>query len=260
MGVQFMLSGGAANNNPAQSIGGVISSNQVAKSQVSPTSLMGGKLVIVDSNGLSGSYTAYINYTSGSAASVYFIDGDGVVYPHVQELSNNTETVYYLDPTGERMLIYYITGVGSASGEFSEAFTATPPANNNLFNAVTPAQIAAGDPLYRCVYVKPMSFTMKNGVVFISQQMQGSDVIEIALDPSGLNGTAYTLADELDSTNMLAGLTFVNAKDYGSALALPTSMVSGSRVPVWLKYTPDSTISSVFTTQNVAMVVGHILW
>ncbi len=111
---------------------------------------------------------------------------------------------------------------------------------NELFDRVTSSQALAGSVEYRLVYVRNdnVAEVLFNAIArIVSDSSNPTTTLLWALDPAGVNGdSSITLLDEVDTTNLLSGLTFNTlAKDVGTGAGndLPANGYHG----IWLQRT-----------------------
>ena len=124
----------------------------------------------------------------------------------------------------------------------NEIATAT---NHNLFDAVISAEATAGRIEYRLIYVTNANVTpqtLYDAKVFINTNTISADTtIEIALDPAAVGAdSSLTLLDEIDSSNVLVGLTFSLASSFATGLVIGDIDGAGGKKGIWIKRTIDA--------------------
>lgn len=145
---------------------------------------------------------------------------------------------------------FYLSGGSSNSdpaaslgGEISTS-EITSDVLNNLFDNVTPAQLADGSIDYRCFYIKNTNATdaIADLAVWIETQTTSADtVIDIQLDPAGISdGTspsAIVLSPNEEDTD--PGVDFAPSPspvDYDTGLNIGT-LNAGECIAVWVRRT-----------------------
>ncbi|MCF1458423.1 MAG: hypothetical protein LPH21_12945 [Shewanella sp.] len=225
------LSGGSSNTNPALSLGGVISSQAVSSQVIDTPSLVTGVTVVSAHNNPAGSGTlsytvtgSVIGWRPPSSANTYTvtITGDGQYF-----VGNSSEGFLVLD-----------VATGSLPGGSRSEGLGVNKNMSNLWDTVHPAESLAGRVEYRCTYLKNTGdTTMFNINVWIKEQTAAQDDIAIALDPAGkgdgsATGIAITIANEIDSTDQLAGVSFSAPISIGTALQVG-DLLPGQCIGLW---------------------------
>lgn len=238
--LKFVLSGGAANADPAAALGGAISTagGGVILSQSITASTIGGITYDDAAGNTAGSGTmAYTN----SGTTLQWTPPGGSIGPAVDVSADGSYTVYGADGLGHVKVT-----VVAASLPGTDASQSPTIANqtNKLFDDIVQAEAASGDTEYRCFYVKNghASDSMTGVKLWINSDASGADSLAIALDLAGVSGTADTIADE--STAPDPALTFTAPTDEGSALDIGT-LTAGQYYGVWIRRTvPAATVVS----------------
>lgn len=192
MDLVFRLSGGAANADPSLSLGGAMSSTRI----------------------LSQSGTGIVNITG-----VTFVDGVGNALGNGTLFYTDATTSLAWTPQGVALGIQIDVSVDGRYGIPSSLDSqyivvdvvagSLPVADQNdtvvivdlpnlLWDDVLKAESSAGDSEFRCIYLVNPHGTDSAfaGALFIAANTPGVDLVQIGLDPAGLNGTATTIVDE----------------------------------------------------------------
>ena len=114
---------------------------------------------------------------------------------------------------------------------------------SDLFPNFSLAQAEAGVVLHRCVYFRnedPNELGLSGTVAYVAVSSPNLwTEVDIGLAPEGLNGTAELLED---AETPPAAVTFSHptvfwSEEQGYGLELPTPLVEGDEVPVWVRIT-----------------------
>ena len=246
--LEIRLSGGAANTDQAASIGGAISTAGgglvLSQSATAPTTITGVTINDAAGNSVGAGVLAYdstaltLRWTppSGTAGTVVDVSADG---DYAVQGANDTG---YLD----------VTVVAASLPGSSQTNTITiANQTNKMFDDVSKAESLAGDTEYRCFYVKNAhaSDTMIGTKLWIETNTPGQDIVQVALDPAGKNGTPSAIADEDTAP---AGVDFDanNPVDADSALDIG-DLSTGDYYPIWIRRTvpvstTEETLSDTF--------------
>lgn len=237
--LKFILSGGAANTDPAAALGGAISTagGGVILSQSITASTIAGITYDDAAGNTTGSGT--MTYTT-SGTTLQWTPPGGSIGPAVDVGADGRYTVYGADGLGH---VKVTVVAASLAGDDTQSPTIANQANK-LFDDVVQAEAAPGDTEYRCFYVKNdhASDSMTGVKLWINSDASGADSLAVALDLAGVSGTADTIADE--STAPDPALTFTAPTDEGSALDIGT-LTAGQYYGVWIRRTvPAATVVS----------------
>lgn len=126
--------------------------------------------------------------------------------------------------------------VGNSSLGGAKSSTAASSTVDQLFDAVSAAEAAAGRVEYRCVYLHNANGvdTMTNAVVFISANTPlAGTTLDIGVGTSAVNGTEQTIANE---TTAPTSVSFSAPTTAGTGLALGT-IPAGQHMAIWLRRT-----------------------
>lgn len=249
---KFILSGGAANTDPAAALGGAIStaSGGVVLSQSITASTIGG--VTYDDAAGNGIGSGIVTYTN-SGTTLQWTPPSGAIGPAVNIGSNGTYTVYGADGLGHVKVT-----VVAASLPGTDASQSPIVANqtNKVFDDIAVVESTGGDIEYRCVYVKNAHATdaMTGVKIWISADTPGADTLAIGLDAGGLNATAVTIANENTAPT---GVSFSAPSSEGTALSMG-SLAAGDYYALWVRRTvPSGTI--VVTTADTSAIKARFV-
>lgn len=249
--LKFILSGGAANTDPAAALGGAISTagGGVVKSQSLTASTIGG--VTYDDACGNSVGTGTVTFTS-SGTTLQWTPPGGTIGPPVNITPSGTYTVYGSDGNAQ---IKVTSVTGSFGGDTSQN-PVVANETNKLFDDVARMESVSGDTEYRCMYVKNTNGadSMVDVKLWRSADTNGADVLAMGLDPAGKNGTATTIADEDTAP---AGVVFSEPTDIGSALDIGT-LAAGDYYAVWLRRTVPGGTTVTTTADASALKVSFI--
>lgn len=236
--LKFILSGGAANTDPAAALGGAISTagGGVILSQAATASTIAGVTYADAAGNALGNGT--VVFTS-SGTTLQWAPPGGALGPAVNITPSGVYTVYGADGLAHLK----ITSVTGAFGADDTQVVAIANQTNKLFDNITRAESVAGDTEYRCFYIKNShaSDSMTSVKLWIDIDTPGADALSIGLDPVGKNGTATTIATE---GNAPSGVTFSEPMTEVSGLDLGT-LATGDYYAVWVKrVVPPTTTTS----------------
>lgn len=131
-------------------------------------------------------------------------------------------------------------GAGNASGNAAlggaKSSTAASTTVDQLFDAVSAAEAAAGRVEYRCVYVHNANSTdtMTAAVVYVSANTPlAGTTMDIGVGTSAVNGTEQTIANE---TTAPTSVTFSAPSTAGTGLALG-DIPPGQHRAIWMRRT-----------------------
>lgn len=131
-------------------------------------------------------------------------------------------------------------GSGNSSGNASlggvKSSNAASSTVDQLFDAVSAAQAAAGLVEYRCVYLHNANATdtMTAARVWISANTPlAGTTLDIGVGTAAINGTEQTIANEATAPT---GVTFSAPSSAGAGLALG-NIPAGQHIAIWLRRT-----------------------
>lgn len=246
------LSGGASNTDPAAALGGVMSTvaGGIVDSQTAsaPTTLTG--VVIDDAAGNTlGDGTLAFNSTN---TTLTWTPPSGFVGSAVDVSSNGTYAIQGASNSG--YVVVTVTASSLPGSDITNTITITAN-DNNLFDDVAKADALAGDTEYRCVYLENTHGTdsVIATKVWIDTNTPGQDVIAIALDPAGKNGTATTIGDE-DTAPAGVDFSAVNPIDEASALSMG-DLAAGDQYPFWIRRTVPANTTTTTTGNTFRLAI-----
>lgn len=247
--LKVVYSGGASNTDQQLSIGGAIStaSQAAVRSQLaSPPSPAIAGLTILDARGHASYGTGALRWTHTTNALSWKRPG-GVTFAGSVF---STDGVYAIGDSGGYLIVQIVIANMPASS-FDSSVDITP-AINKTFDNISPTQSLLGYVDYRCFYLRNTA-TVGSAVdakMWIKKQPDGEDTLSIALDPSGINGTALQLIDEEDSTTVLSGLTWSAPSTQSAGLLLGT-LAAGDYRAFWVRRTvPVDTYTQVIEDRS----------
>lgn len=248
------LSGGAANSNPLNALGGAISSTAVTSQSIgTPTNVTG--VVINRVVNLPSSIELYIT-PDGSNRYLGWI-GPTSLRGYVYVTADGEYTIY--SPSGDPADGYMVVTVTLASTpttEEEDTLTVTDQ-TENIFPDVTSAEAGSGDDEYRCVYIlnDHGSETIATLKLWVGKEYDGEETVSMAVDSNGVGGTAVTIADGDDSTNQLSGLTFTSPTTEATGITVST-IAAGSHVPIWLKRTVQDPVQNAVSNDTFGISIA----
>ncbi len=232
------LSGGATNIIPFDSLGGAMSTvaGGIVDSQTAtaPTTITG--VVIDDANGNAlGVGSLFFDFSattlrwtppSGTAGTAVVVTVDGVY--SIQGASDGG------------LLAVTVTSASLPGSDQTNSITITA-LTNNIFDDVSKAESDVGRIEHRGLYFENAhaSDSMVGTTIWISANTPGQDVVNIGLDPAGLNGTAVVIATE---DLVPAGVVFSNPTTEALGLSMGT-LAFGDNFPFWIRRTVPAGVS-----------------
>lgn len=239
--LEFYLSGGAANTNPALSLGGARSSQLVAGDTVA---YLSGDSIAGVSLGASHGLTLHTGSTNNASVMLSCLNGvkrliftpygvaAGTVLPDLSNVKLVTSSgVYHLAWSASYPLQSIETNVTFASlpAVDTTARLVTTRSPNGLFDNTTPDPDYNVVTDYRCVYLRNGGAASVDCAVFLDTLAQGSSIY-LGLDPSGVGGVPATLANEAATPS---GVVFSQPTDLLGGL--PVTLGVGQQIAVWLR-------------------------
>lgn len=239
--LELRLSGGADNTDPADSLGGVMSSGAIRSASATGLSNISGVTIIDAPGSAAGAGTLAWDSAEETLSWAPFggSAGDPVVI---------SEDGRYAIPGSAGHL--YVEVDYSALPAQAETDTLTVSViSNALWDNIGKAEAFAGDVEYRCAYITNVHPTdpFIGAKLFIGSQPTGADTLALALDLAGIGdgsstGVADTVADE--NTVPDPSLTFAAPATLGAALTVG-QLDAGDAIAFWQKRTvPANTLTS----------------
>ena len=237
--LQICLSGGAANSNPALSIGGA-RGNQIAFDTIDDAAVLALPGVTWDyafGNSSGQGLLDYENLGGGEYRFKWTTFGDGPG----EWLTVSADGQYTLLSANGAGIVITVTTASLGSNDYRTLDVY--PVANTLFDDISKGESYAGETDYRCIYLYNSSAEAFNYVEFyISAQPTGADSLEIGIDPNGVNDGANPAATVANENTAPSSVTFdthtgeVNAVNIGD-------LQPGEMVAIWIKRTvPASTL------------------
>ena len=244
------LSGGVANVNPFDSLGGIMSTAAGgivdSQSATAPTTITG--VVIDDANGNAlGAGSLFFDFSAGTlrwtppagtAGAVVVVSVDGV---------------YAIQGANDGGLLAVTVTAASLPGSDQTNTITITALTNNIFDDVTKAQSDLGRIEHRGLYFENAhaSDSMVGALIWISANTPGQDVVNIGLDPAGLNGVAVVIATE---DLVPAGVTFSNPTTEATGLSMGT-LAFGDNFPFWIRRTVPAGVSAAEPNDTFSIAI-----
>jgi len=249
--LKVMYSGGSANVDQAMSIGGGISLAAAASviSQIAgtPSPLIAG-LSVLDARGHVAYGAGTLRWVNSSGQLLWRRPG-GATFIGVPVVGNG---IYTLGDSSGYLIVEVTATLPAATIDSSINIS---PATNRTFDNISPAQSLSGYADYRCFYLRNTAATGTaiDVKLWIKKQPDGADILQIALDPSGLNGTALQLLNEEDTTGVLSAISWSAPITQSGALVLG-NLAPGAYRAFWVKRTvpPDTYVQVLENRSSLA--------
>jgi len=241
-----IYSGGAANESPDASIGGIISSASgkdiLSQTASAPTNV---QYVTIDDAMANNEGDGTLAFTASTTSLSWTAPGSGS--PYSTDVSAGNGTYVLGSPAG--FLIVTVTNYASllSGGDASDTDITIATRSNELFDNISALESLNGDVEYRCFYLKNThgSDSLSDVRTWIRRQPTGQDEMDLSLDPAGIgNGSTTGVAigpidDEEDSGDDLTGLTFTRPSSQSAGLVIGT-LAAGECAAIWLRRTVTS--------------------
>lgn len=251
--LEYRLSGGASNSDPAASLGGAMSSERLVGFTVTGVTNVTG-VTVLDAIGNTGGNDGVLDFTASGTLLTW--QGPGATGPGTA-VNVGTDGRYTLtDDIGTSLLIEVVATSLPGTDQTDSAVTVTPVANG-LFDDVSNTESLAGDIEYRCFYITNTHPTdsFLNTTVFIGQDTDGDDSLEIGLDDNGINGTAVTIVGEGTAP---ADVVFTAAGQADPALTVG-ELAAGDYLAVWQKRTVPEANTAAYPN-NTSIITVEAAW
>jgi hypothetical protein len=255
--LQLHHSGGAANEDPLNDLGGQISTatNKEIISQIStPPALVTGVTI----------KNAFANQ-EGSGSLIWTSTTSLLAWkPYGQPVANGeiiTADGLYLigDTTG-----YLVVDVVLASLPATNKVDVLTVANNsqNVFDIIGSALSLSGHNAYRGIYLKNThsSITATDVTIWIDEQTEAGDYLQIGIDPAGAGdgtttGVMTTIASETDAP---AGVSFSIPVSKTTGIVIG-SLLAGQVIGVWInRVVPEETRGTVISN-SATLAINAII-
>lgn len=247
-------SGGAANANPSLSLGGVRSSIPIGSQILS---------VPIQVTGVSVKFAH--NNPQGAGTLKYTLTGNTLSWRPPSSATDYAKPIiasgeYILGDPVEGFIVVDVATASLPAGSRTDTIGVTP-AFGALWDSVQPSESLSGSTEYRCTYIRNTGDTILYNVkVWILSQTTGQDSVAIALDPAGkgngtTTGVAIVIANEKDTGNALAAVTFSTPAGIGEAL-LVGDLAPNECHALWEKRIVPSNTTQQALQNNYTIGVG----
>lgn len=255
--LQLHHSGGAANEDPLNDLGGQISTatNKEIVSQIStPPALVTGVTI----------KNAFAN-TEGSGTLVWTSTTSSLAWkPYGHPVANGeiitADGVYLIgDTTG-----YLVVDVVLASLPATNKVDILTIANNsqNVFDVIGAALALSGQQAHRGIYIKNThpSITATDVTIWIDEQTAGGDYLQIGIDPAGVGdgtttGVMTTIISETDSPS---GVSFSIPVSKTTGIVIG-SLLAGQVIGIWInRVIPEETRGTVISN-SASLAVNALI-
>jgi hypothetical protein len=229
---RFYLSGGAANSNPALSLGGAKSTKMVGNQGVTQPVNITGVTILEARGNATGSGT--LEFVSAASTLAWAAPGKSAGTP----VSVGAGGEFMLqDPNKIGGLLVSVTVANLPGGSATDNITISAP-TNNLFGALSVSPVESKN-RYRCIYAYNSGIDVWRARVGVVTSPTNS-LLAVGTDPAGPGGTATTIANEnLAPTGVvfsspmapLGDYILIGALDPGEACAFWIRLVSKPGIP-----------------------------
>ena len=248
--LNWYLSGGAANTDPAASLGGA-KGGQIGAQTVSGS--MAGVSVDRSEGNPEGGGT--LTYLQGDGTLAWAAAGDTA--GTAGDVSADGEYVLFSGTAG--YLVVTVTNTLLPGANDSQTISITQP-RNALFDDISKDESFDGDTEYRCFYVwnDHASDSLIECAAYIANQPAGADSIEIGLDSGGVNDGSTAAVTVANESTAPSGVTFSAPSDSAGAITIG-DIPAGQGIAVWVKRTvPTRTLTSTPNdTMKIAIEVRY---
>lgn len=247
--LQYRLSGGASNADPALSIGGAMSSVAVDADALAWASSGIAGVTLVDGFGnTSGAGTLVYTYDATDPTLTWQPPGSTGTYDRAVVVP--ADGTYLLDTFDHRAITVDVVFASLPGADDSKGVTVTA-ALGNLFDAITSSESMAGATEHRCGYIRNNSGTLTHDLrLFIARQPTAGDRLAIGVDAAGVGGTATTIAAAETEPD---GVTFVQPQTYADGGAIAVTLAPGEYVALWVRRTV-APVSATSSTEDLSRI------
>ena len=242
---------------PAGSLGGAIHANEVTSQSIASTTI--GGIVIERVVNLPSSVVLSCS-PSGADRIIGWIGPTFLKgYITVSAAGPAEYTIY--SPSGDPADGYMVVTVTKAStpGSYTEETLAVTTLTEKIFPNVTSAEAGTGsyEYEYRCVYIRNDhgSETIATLKLWIGKQYDGEETVAFAVDSNGVGGTAATIVDGDDSTDVLSGLSFVSPTTEATGVTVST-IANGVSVPIWIRRRIDPSVQTALSLDSFGISIA----
>jgi len=244
------LSGGATNVVPFDSLGGIMSTvaGGIVDSQTAtaPTTITG--VVVDDANGNAlGDGSLFFDF---SAVSLRWTPPSGTAGAAVDVSVDGVYSIQGANDGG--MLAVTVTAASLPGSDQTNTITITA-LTNNIFDDVTKAQSDVGRIEHRALFLENAhaADSMVDVTIWISANTPGQDVVNIGLDPAGLNGIAAIIVTE---ELVPAGVVFSNPTTEAVGLSMG-NLAFGDNFPFWIRRTVPASVSAAEPNDTFSIAI-----
>lgn len=244
--LNFFLSGGGANLQPNQSLGGYRSTTKIISETVDDNTPLSGVTINYASDNGTGTGTLFFDFSENTLA----WSAPGEILGAPVDVSITGSYTLFSDASG-----YIHVSVDSANLPFADASAplSISQTMNNLFDDIEKAESIAGDTEYRCFYIRNEDTeTFYDAKIYIKSQPTGADSLALGIDPQGVHNVTETTATLANESTAPGSVTFTSPTQ-GSPLSIG-DIGSGYQVAIWIRRTvPANTLTS---TPNDYSTIG----
>ena len=246
--LSWYLSGGTSNTDPNAALGGAKSSTKVlSQSATAPANITG---VAINDAVLNPAGDGTLAYDSAAQTLTWTPNGGSAGSP----VSVASDGDYAIPAAGAGYLDVTVTAANLPSANASDTITVAQ-LRNQIFDDILKDEAVYGDTEYRCLYfINDFSDQVLDARVWVEQQPNGQDGLEIAADPAGIgdgssSGVAQTVGGEGTAPS---GVTFSAPADYTNGVQLG-DFPAGQGIAVWIKrHVPSG--SSTATSDDLSRI------
>lgn len=127
---------------------------------------------------------------------------------------------------------------------------------NNLFDNVTKAENYAGSVEYRCVFIHNDTAVVGETVSAMKIYIDSGSRASVQIALGSINADAPVIADEKDTTNVLAGLTF-SSPSAASKLNIGDLDI-GQYIPLWIRRTVNNVVGTGTVQDTIGLVIEGV--
>jgi hypothetical protein len=247
--IQTRYSGGAANASAALSLGGAMSSAEVAGEAVTLIDAISGVTLLRGFGNVADPNAAAADQYGAVASLLYRSEDDTMTFkgygPALDLGGYSYEVVWVPVAVNGNYNLPFTYGGYKASVDVAVVYANLPPSssatpsrigvtrtNGGVFPDVTKDIARVGAVDHRCVYIHNGFGSSKTFKVYIGQQPTGSDFIDVGLDPAGPGGGAAVIA-----SSALAPAGVVFSRPISDLTGLEVALTAGQSQALWLRRT-----------------------
>lgn len=249
--VEITYSGGAGNEDPDASLGGIISSaagkRVLSQSASAPTNVTGVVIDYAAGNTLGDGTLTFI-YVDGSVDTLQWTPQGGSIGDAVVVGADGRFVI--ADSTGDQQIHVTVTDASLPGSSQTDTDITIANIANETFDDIPKQESLDGDVEYRCFYIKNTHSTDQalNVTIWLKSDASGADTLKMAADLAGVgNGTSTGVADTVanEDTAPDPSLSFTAPATQGAGIVLGT-LNPGECVAFWLERTvpAETTVST----------------